>query len=128
MARPYVSFRIDGLAAVVRALLELGIDVEDLKDAFSDIARMGANVASRLAPRRSGRLAADIRGNRARAKAVITSGRVSVPYAGPINYGWAAHNIEPSGYMQRADSELQPYALRALEANINSKIRQKGLS
>jgi hypothetical protein len=29
-----------------------------------------------------------------RSKAVVTAGRASVPYAGPINYGWAAHNIE----------------------------------
>src|SRR5688500_18024830 len=101
----HVTIRVDGLNAVVRSLLAMGLEVEDLKDAFSEIARFGAVVASRHAPRRTGRLASDIRGNRARSKAVVTAGRVSVPYAGPINYGWAAHGIEPSGFMQKADQE-----------------------
>lgn len=123
----HVTIRVDGLNAVVRSLLALGLEVEDLKDAFSNIARTGAAVASSHAPRRSGRLAADIRGNRARGKAVITAGRSSVPYAGPINYGWAAHNIEASGFMQAADRAMEPYALKALTNDINSKIRKRGL-
>lgn len=123
----HVTIRVDGLNEVVRALLAIGLEVEDLKDAFSDIARFGAVVASRHAPRRTGRLAGDIRGNRARSKAVITAGRVSVPYAGPINYGWAAHGIAPSLFMQKADQELEPYGLRVLVEDINSKIRQRGL-
>jgi hypothetical protein len=122
-----VGIRVDGLQAVVSALLAIGLEVEDLKSAFSEIARFGAVAAARHAPRRSGRLAGDIRGNRARSKAVITAGRVSVPYAGPINYGWAAHGIEPSGFMQRADRELEPYSVKVLVENINSSIRKRGL-
>jgi hypothetical protein len=124
----YISTRIDGLNAVVRALLAMGLDVEDLRGAFSEIARFGAVLAARHAPRRSGRLAGDIRGNRARNKAVIAAGRVAVPYAGPINYGWAARGIKPSGFMQKADEELQPYALRVLEHDINAQIRSRGLA
>lgn len=128
MARAQVSTRIDGLNAVVRALIGIGLDVEDLKGAFSEIARFGAVEAARFAPHRTGRLAADIRGNRARNKAVVTAGRVSVPYAGPINYGWAAHGIEASGFMQKADQTVQPYALRRLEEDINRSIRRRGLA
>lgn len=123
-----VTFRVTGLTAVVRDLIALGVDVDDLKDAFSEIARQGASVASAYAPRRTGRLAGDIRGNRAKSKAVITAGRVSVPYAGPINYGWAAHGIQASGFMQKADEALQPYALSRLEDDINAAIRRRGLA
>lgn len=112
---------------MVLALQRMGLDVDDLKDAFSDIAATGAAIASRNAPRLTGALAADIRGNRAKSKAVVTAGRVSVPYAGPINYGWAAHGITGAYFMQQADAELQPYALRMLEQNINRKIAEKGL-
>lgn len=122
-----VTFRVDGLSTVVRQLLELGLEVDDLKDAFSEIARQGATVAAAYAPRRSGALAGDIRGNRAKSKAVITAGRVSVPYAGPINYGWAARNIEASGFMQKADKALQPFALARLEDDINAAINRRGL-
>lgn len=123
----YGGVRVDGLSAVVRALLEIGLEVDDLKDAFSNIATEGARFAAREAPHRSGRLAADIRGNRARSSAHVAAGRASVPYAGPINYGWAKHNIAPSGFMQRADQAWQPYALKRLEREINHQIERRGL-
>ena len=124
----FVTTRIDGLNAVVRDLLAMGLEVEDMKGAFSEIARMGAKVAAGHAPKRSGRLARDVRGNRARNKAVIAAGRSSLPYAGPINYGWAKQNIQPSGFMQKADKEMQPYALRRLELAINTSVRKRGLA
>jgi hypothetical protein len=126
VARP--GFRVDGLNQVVNALLGVGLEVDDLKGAFSAIADRGARVAAALAPRRTGTLAGDIRGNRARSKAVVTAGRMSVPYAGPINYGWARHGIEPNGFMQRTDQVMQPFALRQLENEINTAIKRRGLS
>lgn len=124
-----VTYRIDGLAAVTRALLAIGLEVDDLKDAFSEIARQGQTVAARNAPRRTGALAASIRGNRARSKAVVAAGySARVPYAGAINYGWRARNISPALFMQKADEELQPYALRRLEEDINAAIRRRGLA
>lgn len=123
----YVSTRIEGLNGVIRALVDIGVEVEDLKGAFSEIARFGAIEAARFAPRLTGALASDVRGNRARNKAVITAGRVSVPYAGAINYGWAARGIAPSGFMQKADALVQPYAIRRLEADINAAIKKRGL-
>ena len=122
------GFQVTGLNQVVRALLAVGVEVDDLKDAFSTIAAEGARIAAGHAPVRTGRLAGDIRGNRAKSKAVVTAGRVSVPYAGPINYGWAARGIEPSGFMQKADKELGPKALRRLEDEINAAIKRRGLS
>ena len=121
------GFKVDGLYQVVGALMAIGREVDDLKSACSSIAETGAQLASRYAPRRSGALAADIRGNRAKSKAVVTAGRVSVPYAGPINYGWAAHGIEANGFMQRADADMRPFALKRLEDEINTQIRKRGL-
>lgn len=122
-----VGFKVQGLTQVVRALQEMGLDVDDLKDAFSKIAADAAQTAASFAPRKSGRLAADIRGNRAKSKAVVTAGRTSVPYAGPINYGWPKRGIEPAGFMQKADQAMQPRALQTLEDEINQKIRERGL-
>lgn len=119
--------RVTGLTSVVRALQRLGISVDDLKDAFSKIAAEGAQRAAHHAPRKSGRLAGDVRGNRAKSKAVITAGRASVPYAGPIEYGWARRNIEPTLFLQKADEEMQPKALQLLEADINRLIAKEGL-
>lgn len=119
--------RVEGLNKVVRDLKSFGAEIDDLKDAFSKIAALGAQKAANFAPKRSGRLAADVRGNRAQSKAVVTAGRASVPYAGPINYGWRARGIAPSGFMQKADEAMQPIALQMLESEIDSLIRKKGL-
>lgn len=124
---PEVGFRVEGLNAVVRDLQRLGLDVEDLKGAFSRIAAEGAQSASAHAPKRSGALAADVRGNRAKSKAVVTAGRARIPYAGAINYGWPRRNIRAAGFMQKADEEMQPKAIQLLEDEINHKIRERGL-
>lgn len=123
-----VGFQVEGLSRVVRDLKALGLEVEDLKDAFSKIASEGAEIASRAVKSKTGRLAHDVRGNRAQSKAVITAGRSSIPYAGAINYGWPARNIAPQGFMQKADQQLQPVALQRLEDEINHQIRAKGLA
>jgi hypothetical protein len=128
MAAARVGFKVTGLNQVVAGLLAMGVEVDDLKNAFAAIAAEGARVASAYAPVRSGRLAGDVRGNRAKSKAVVTAGRVSVPYAGPINYGWAARGIEPSGFMQKADQAMGRNALRRLEDEINAQIRKRGLA
>lgn len=123
-----LGYRVEGLPAVLRALKALGAEVSDLKGAFTKIAAEGAQLASRYAPKKSGRLAGDIRGNRAVSKAVIIAGRSSVPYAGPINYGWERRNISPTGFMQQASNEMEPRAVQMLEDEINQQIRMKGMS
>lgn len=119
------GYKVQGLSQVVRALQQMGVEVDDLKDAFSKIADKAADAASAAAPRKSGRLAGDIRGNRAKSKAVVTAGRASVPYAGPINYGWPSRGIAPALFMQKADQQMQPVAVQMLEDEINTKIKEK---
>lgn len=119
--------RVTGLNSTVRALEKLGLDVDDLKAAFGPIAAEAADIAAGYAPRRTGALAASIRGNRSKNKAVVAAGRARVPYAGPINYGWKKRGINPSGFMQKADEEMQPKALDMLEDAIGSAIRRRGL-
>lgn len=123
-----VGFRVEGLTKVVRNLQALGLDVDDLKDAFSAIAAEGAQIAAGFAPRRSGALAASIRGNRAKSKAVVAAGKARVPYAGAINYGWPKRGIKAQGFMQKADAAMRPRALSELERAVNQKIRERGLA
>lgn len=122
------GFRVEGLQQVVRALTRLGLDVEDLKDAFSRIAQRGQEIIEHYAPKRTGNLASSVRGNRAKSKAVVSAGFArSVPYAGPINYGWPRRNITGAHFMQRGDDLMSPVAIQMLEDEINRKIRERGL-
>ena len=119
---------VEGLNKVVRGLLEAGVELDDLKDAFAQIASQGADAAARYAPRRTGALAATIRGNKAKNKAIVTAGRAKVRYAGPINYGWTKRNVKSSHFMQRADADLRPRVVQMLEDNINHLLHEKGLA
>lgn len=123
-----VGFKVEGLNKLTRDLQALGLDVDDLKDAFSTIAAEGAELAARYAPRRTGMLAGSVRGNRAKNKAIVSAGRARVPYAGPINYGWPARGIAAAGFMQKADQAMQPKALAQLEIEINRAITRRGLA
>jgi len=134
MARgSWISVRAEGVNSLVRELVALGADVEDLKDAFGNIADTGARIAARHAPVGSGRdphpgqLRDDVRGNRARNKAVVTAGRARVPYAGAINFGWAKHNIAAQNFMQQVDVELGPVAPRMLQESLDDLIRRRSL-
>ncbi len=120
--------QVRGLPKVVRGLQAIGLEVEDLKDAFGTSASEAAAVIADEAPKRTGRLASDVRGNRAKGKAVVRAGRASVPYAGPINYGWPARNIAPDLFMQRGEEKYTPTAVRRLEEEINAAIRRRGLN
>lgn len=119
--------RVEGLNRLVRDLQALGLEVDDLKEAFGDISSKGAEMASSFAPKRSGTLAATVRGNKAKNKAVVSAGRARAKYAGAINYGWPKRNIAPSSFMQKADEYMRPFALEMLEDAIAEKIREKGL-
>jgi hypothetical protein len=128
MARTGGGIRVTGLSRTVRALKDVGLEIDDLKAAFSTIADEARDAIVGRTPRRSGRLAASIRGNRAQSKAVVRAGRASVPYAGPINYGWRARDIDPALFMQRGEADYAPQAARRLEQEISRQITRKGLT
>jgi len=118
--------RVENLTATVRALQKIGVDVQDLKDVFAGIAAEGARLAVAAAPRRSGKLRATIRGNKAKNKAVVIAGRARVPYAGPINYGWKKRGIKGTMFLQKADSQLSDIAPRMLEDGLQRVMGRSG--
>lgn len=119
------GFKVENLARTVRDLQTLGVEVEDLKNAFSKIAGEAAERAAGHVNSKSGRLAGSVRGNRAKSKAVVRAGFKSrVPYAGPNNYGWPGR-FAGRGFMQKADEEMRPRAIQMLEDEVNNQIRKR---
>jgi len=58
-------------------------------------------------PRRSGRLAASIRAQGTQRAGRVAAGKKSVPYAGPIHWGWPARNIKPQPFLTDALASKQ---------------------
>ncbi|GAA3193956.1 HK97 gp10 family phage protein [Dactylosporangium siamense] len=108
----------------LRATAE-GLDGDDLSRVMGDIADDTARLAASFAPRRTGRLAASVKGGQIKTKAVVGA---SVPYAAPINYGWPRRGVAASRFMQRADEAMKPTLPTRLEQAINRLISARGLS
>ena len=92
--------QIDGLRETQKALKALGESTKkELKSTHLEAAQIVVNGALRIAPVRTGALAASMR-----AAATMTSGKVrignaAVPYAGAIHFGWPARRIKPQPFI-----------------------------
>lgn len=120
--------QVKGLNEALRALKAFGDDMNDLKDANQELGSTIASRASALAPKRSGALAGSIRANRAQKKVQIKAGGAAVPYAGVIEYGWAARGIRPQSYLRRAAFSNKDYIATKYEENIQRSIQKYNLS
>lgn len=119
--------RVEGLKTAVRRLEALGVSVQDLKQAFGEIAQEGTDVARAYAPVTSGALQGSIRAGKTKNKAVVYAGYKRVPYAGVQNYGWPARGISGKGFMQKPDEIVAPKAPQIIEDNIEDLIRKYNL-
>lgn len=106
MSQPLVQ--VDGVKELRATMKRAGDDLGDMKDANQAVAGMVAGHAQSAAPSRSGRLAGSVRGNRAAASAVVKVGAASIPYAGPVHWGWPGHNIEANPFAVNAAHDTEP--------------------
>lgn len=118
------ALRVQGGARLRADLKRAGVAVEDLKAAHKKVAELVRDEAVRDAPRRSGRLAADVRPAGTQREAVVRLGRKSVPYAGPIHWGWKKRNIAAQPFVwaaaQSTETRWTRTYLDALETIIDA--------
>lgn len=123
---PNVNVQVDGLRELVRDLERAGVEVADLKESFSKIADEASESARGHTPRRSGALAASVRGNKAKNKAIVTFGKARTPYAGPILYGWPARGIKRTDTIQRTDTDMATRAPALFSAELDRIFEKYG--
>ena len=87
--------KVEGLANLKRSMRAAGVDLADLKQATSEVAR----IVQAAAPHRTGNLAGSITANNAMNRAVVGSRLV---YAGPIHWGWESRNIAANPFVTEA--------------------------
>lgn len=125
----YSGVKIEGLRETVRDLERLGVAVEDLREAFSSISREVVAEAAGVVPVEEGELRATIRAANTKNRAVIKAGfSARGPYAGVINYGWPAHNIEATGFLTDAANRDPGARARQIDANLRALIRKYQLN
>lgn len=107
--------QVDGMREAIRDLDAFGHELEDVH-AVGKIADAAADEVAKHSPKRSRRLANSARPSTAKNVAFVT---VTVPWAGPIFYGWARRNIRPSNTIARADAAMETEAPRILETDLD---------
>lgn len=97
---------IVGLRDTTRALERAGADVDDLKEVMGGIAREAAEVMEPKIPKRSGKLRATARPNRAKGKAIVTVGTARVAYARVVRYGNPDRGMKAQDYVAKTDQVM----------------------
>lgn len=120
-----VRVRVEGLNRVVRKLNQAGADAQDMRGLMHSIGMIVVNAAA--PPRRSGRLAGDIRAGKGKTKAVVRAGGARVPYAGVRHYGWPARGIHAAPFLTDALSAKHAEIYSALENGIDDLLARNGL-
>lgn len=118
MAGSSVTVRVEGVRQLRRDLRRFAGDADDLKTANAAAAATVASAAASDAPRRTGRLASSVRGNRAVGRATVAAGGAAVPYAGPIHYGWPARGIEGNPFVTDAAQRTEGVWLPAYQTDL----------
>ncbi|MBT1164025.1 HK97 gp10 family phage protein [Bifidobacterium felsineum] len=92
-----------GQKRFVQTMRKAGADMKELKEVNRRAADIARPEAAARAPRgRTGKLAGSIRVGATQKAGIIRAGRKTVPYAGPINYGWPARHIKPRTFVNDA--------------------------
>jgi carbon monoxide dehydrogenase subunit G len=111
---------VKGLREVTRSFKQYEGAVDDLKTANAAISSKVAQSAVATTPKLTGRLASTVKGNRAVQRVQIKAGGARVPYAGVIEYGWPARNIEAQPYLRRAAWTNKDYVIQQYSSNLES--------
>ncbi len=124
------ALQIEGGRKLRRAFREVGDDMSDLKELHKRLADDVADSAKRKVPVRSGRLERSVRGSgtktaaRVRAGNNRKSGPSSVPYAGPIHFGWGARGIRPQPFLYDALDDRREAVVKAYDEQVREIIRK----
>lgn len=102
------SVRVLGAQNLRRTLRAAGTGLGELKDAHARAAKVVEPVARAGAPVVSGTLAGTVRSSGTNTAAIVRAGYQSVPYAGPIHWGWPARNIEAQPFIYEAAQRTEP--------------------
>lgn len=123
-----MTVRVEGARRLRSTLRKAGQDLGDLKTAHTAAAGIVTPAARGRAPRRTGRLAGDVRGSGTTTAATIRVGRASVPYAQPVHWGWPRRGIAANPFVTEAAQATEPTWVQAYESAVSRILdRVKGI-
>jgi phage gpG-like protein len=122
-----LEVKIEGTKQLQDLLIKLGNDLESNLQLNKELSSTLSQKASSIAPRLTGALASSIVGNPSPQKAQIVAGSNAVPYAGVIEYGWPAKNIQAQPYLNKTVNSNMGYIVERYNQSINENIKKYNL-
>lgn len=114
-----------GQKRFVQTMRRAGADMKELKEVNRQAANIALPAVRRLTPvGRSGRLSKSVRVGATQRAGVIRAGGKTVPYAGPVNYGWPAHGISPRLFVNNGVAGSESAWSRVYEQFIDKTLNQ----
>jgi len=93
---------------------------DDMKATHKRAAAIVIAGAKRFVPVRTGRLAESIRDGSTQRMGRVRVGSASVPYAGPIHFGWPSRSIKPQPFIYDALDGRRDEVVRVYVQRIDS--------
>lgn len=103
------TVKLDGIRELSRALKNSKDGIADLKEANRNAAKIVEDFAASAVPVQTGALLASLRSGATKTAGVVRAGRKSVPYAGPIHWGWFKRNIKPRFFISAPAKEAEAH-------------------
>lgn len=114
-----------GQKRFVQTMRKAGADMKELKEVNRRAADIAKPETVARAPRgRTGKLAGSIRVGATQKAGIIRAGRKTVPYAGPINYGWPARHIKPRTFVNDAVASTEGQWAKEYEQFVKKTMNQ----
>ena len=123
-----IEINLIGVKEAQAAIDKLAVELEKNITLNKELSTTLAQKASAMAPRLTGALASSVVGNPSEQKAQILAGSSAVPYAGVIEYGWPAKNIQARPYLTKAVNDNMNYIIAKYEDNIKDNIKRYNLN
>lgn len=119
---------IVGLRELQADLRKLGDDAKnDMKPAHKAAAEVVVAGSKKYVPYQTGALANSIRAIGLQRSGVVRAGSASVPYAGPIHFGWPARAIRPQPFIYEALDDRRADVLNIYEKRMGELIKKYDL-
>lgn len=124
------ALQIDGLREINRDLRNMSQQArDDMKNTHREAGEIVARAAKVLAPVRTGLLASTVVSAPTQRQGRVRVGRgQSVPYAGPVHFGWPARRIAPRPFIYDALDMRRDEVRDAYVARVNQLVIKNGLA
>lgn len=120
------AVEVTGARELRAALRRMGESLGDLKDTHRAAGELVSERARSIVPHVSGRLGKSIRLSVRKSGVSVLAGRMTVPYAPPIHFGWPRRNIRPQPFLYDALDDRREAVARVYSQRVGALVARVG--